>query len=64
MSNRIDIANNKTLKLTNVLIRKIEFGKEENIQIVVEQMINFLKARSIISNNGEYALCRKSVHIS
>ena len=64
MSNKIDIANNKTLKLTNVLIRKIEFGKEENIQIVVEQMINFLKARSIISNNGEYALCRKSVHIS
>lgn len=45
MSNRIDIANNKTLKLTNVLIRKIEFGKEENIQVVVEQMINFLKAR-------------------
>ena len=45
MSNKIDIANNKTLKLTNVLIRKIEFGKEENIQIVVEQMINFLKAR-------------------
>ena len=64
MSNRIDIANNKTLKLTNVLIRKIEFGKEENIQIVVEQMIIFLKARSIISNIGEYALCRKSVHIS
>ena len=45
MSNRIKIANNKTLKLTNVLCSKNEFGKEENIQVVVEQMIIFLKAR-------------------
>lgn len=43
MSNKIDIAMNKTLKLTNVLACKIEMNKSAAFQIAAEQMINYLK---------------------
>lgn len=43
MSNKIDISNNKTLKLTNVLSRKIEMEKNVSLQVSAEQMINYLK---------------------
>lgn len=43
MSNTIDIANNKTLKLTNVLACKIEINQPAAFQIAAEQMINYLK---------------------
>ncbi len=44
----IQIAQNKTLKLTNVLARKIEAEEFANLQIVLTQMHNFLK-----SNNAQ-----------
>ena len=44
----IQIAQNKTLKLTNVLARKIEAEEFANLQIVLTQMQNFMK-----SNNAQ-----------
>ena len=44
----IQIAANKTLKLTNVLARKIEAEEFANLQIVLTQMQNFMK-----SNNAQ-----------
>ena len=44
----IQIAQNKTLKLTNVLARKIEAEEFANLQIVLTQMHNFMK-----SNNAQ-----------
>lgn len=46
MSREIKVSFNKSLKLTNVLIAELQL--KENIQVVVEQMINFLKARGAI----------------
>ena len=43
MSNTIDISDNKTLKLTNVLACKIEINQPTAFQIAAEQMINYLK---------------------
>lgn len=40
----IQIAQNKTLKLTNVLARKIEAEEFANLQIVLTQMQNFMKS--------------------
>ena len=44
----IQTAENKTLKLTNVLARKIEAEEFANLQIVLTQMQNFMK-----SNNAQ-----------
>ena len=44
----IQVAQNKTLKLTNVLARKIEAEEFANLQIVLTQMQNFMK-----SNNAQ-----------
>ena len=44
----IQVAENKTLKLTNVLARKIEAEEFANLQIVLTQMQNFMK-----SNNAQ-----------
>ena len=40
----IQTAENKTLKLTNVLARKIEAEEFANLQIVLTQMQNFMKS--------------------
>ena len=42
--NEINVAENKTLKLTNVLARKIEAEEFANLQIVLTQMQNFMKS--------------------
>ena len=42
--NEIKVAENKTLKLTNVLARKIEAEEFANLQIVLTQMQNFMKS--------------------
>lgn len=44
----IQIAQNKTLKLTNVLARKIEAEEFANLQIVLTQMQNFIKSHDVL----------------
>ena len=44
----IQIADHKTLKLTNVLSRKIQPEEFANLQVVLTQMVNFIK-----SNNAQ-----------
>lgn len=44
----IQVAQNKTLKLTNVLARKIEAEDFGNLQIVLTQMQNFIKSHNAL----------------
>ena len=48
MRNKIDIAMNKTLKLTNVLACKIEINQPAAFQIAAEQMTNYLKTHGVM----------------
>ena len=42
----IQVAENKTLKLTNVLARKVEANELGNMQLILTQMYNFIKSHS------------------
>ena len=42
----IQVAENKTLKLTNVLARKIDASELGNLGVILTQMQNFIKSHS------------------
>ena len=46
--NKIELAYNKTLKLTNVLIVEIEMNEELNIDREITQMENFIKSKGAL----------------
>ena len=41
----ISICKGKTLKLSNALERKISSGEWDNIQLIIEQMENYVKSK-------------------
>lgn len=45
MSNKIQINENKTLKITNVLIQEIDINKPEDFNTTVIQMENYIKSK-------------------
>ena len=46
--NKIDLNFNKTLKLTNAIIAEMQEQKFENLDLVIERMENFIKARGFV----------------
>ena len=46
--NKIEISNNKTLKLTNVLTCNVDIEGEENILTVVSKMDNYIKSKGAL----------------
>ena len=57
----IQVAENKTLKLTNVLARKIDASELGNLGVILTQMQNFIKSHSAMpvgSWNSKFKLSR------
>ena len=59
MKNSIQISLNKTLKLTNVLIRDVDMNKEENADSIALQMENYVKSKGALPIGP---IIQKTVH--